>query len=202
MKTKLYIYPIFVLTLIMSSCSCSTINLGRKVDAKSKPEHVGVDVLVQPYVDEFMALSKQKNIAFTRQVSVGIKSLDQGNIIGLCTYRRSFREIDLDVNFLMRSSELRKKALVFHELVHCYCNRGHDFGDSDAYPKAYPKASIFGFFRNIETKIPWCLAKDPPGYFEDGCATTIMHPTILPDECLEVHWAHYEKEMFDRCDPF
>lgn len=174
----------------------------KKLVPKSRPDYIGVDAAAKPYVDEFFALSKRNNITFKHEVSVGFTKIDHGSVIGVCTYSRQFREVDLDKNFFDKASEKRKKALIFHELTHCYCARSHDFAAGQEYPDGIFDIFIEKIKNGVVDKIPWCLAKTPPGYLEDLCPSSIMHPYILEDTCLEQHWEYYIKEMFERCDPY
>lgn len=193
MTIKAFIFVVSLSLLISGACSCTS----ALKKAKPKAEYIGVDVNAQPYVDEFMELSRRNNITFKRSVSIGFKQINQGKVIGLCTYAKSFREIDLDIGYWQRATEKERKALMFHELVHCYCERGHDFADKQDYPESFLKSIYISVGQNI----PWCLKK-LPGYFDDHCPLTIMHPTLTDRSCLETHWEHYLKEMFDRCEPF
>lgn len=164
---------------------------------KVVPSYKAVDEKIKPYVDEFIELSAQNNIVFDRKVTIGLTKIERGDVIGTCYYALGFREIDIDMEFFESASEIRKKALIFHELAHCYCKRGHDWAEGQDYPNG-----LLMFIKRIQNNIPWCLSKDNPGYLEDGCSSSLMHPIILGTECLQKHWDHYTKEMFDRCDPY
>lgn len=197
MTIKYAISTVFVLLLTIGACSCSTKKAKEDSDAKKAPEYVGVPMNLEPYVNEFMELSKQYNLTFKKTVTIGIKEINRGRTIGLCTYGKDWREIDIDVDFYFAASEKRKKALVFHELIHCYCTRGHDFGKD----KNYAESALTRLVQRVQ-EIPWCLVRTPPGYLDDYCPATIMHPEIIDDTCLGKHWPYYMKEMFDRCEPF
>lgn len=195
-KRSYFLTGLFLLIALL--CSCSSLKKDNNILIKEKPEYTGVDRLIKPYVDEYMELSSRNNIVFDNKVTVGFKNIGHGAVIGLCNKNEDFREVDLDINFFMTASELRKKALIFHELTHCYCGRGHDY-DAE---KPYSENPFALMIQSIGNNIPWTLKRSNPGYFEDGCATSIMHPFIQDDPCLEKHWDHYIKEMFNRCEPY
>lgn len=171
--------------------------------AKPAPEHVGeaVDPELKVIVDEFFSLSKRFNITFQNEASIGFSNLDKykKTAIGLCTYGDGWREIDIDKNYWKRATWLSKIALVYHELAHAYCDRRHDYGKNKKYQDPEIQAIIDIF--NPE-RIPMSLIMTPPGFFDDGCPLSLMHPTIIDDVCTKKHYDHYVREMFERCDPF
>lgn len=186
-------------SVLLIAVSCSTFRGTTKVVSKKGPEYNGVDLAIKPYVDEFLDISKRNNITFTNKVTVGVKRINTGAVIGLCTTKGTeWREIDIDYNFFVNSPEIRRKALIFHELIHCYCTRGHDHSGGTDYPSIN---TLKLFVERVGQSIPWCLEKSS-GYFDDGCASSIMHPYIQELGCLQTHWDEYMKEMFDRCEPF
>lgn len=196
-KFLIYINTVIIsvgLNVMIQGCS----SMREKSKIKQKQEYTGVDPLLQPYVDEFFKLSAENHLVFKNSVSMGFTDIKRDTVIGTCTYQTSFREIDIDKTYFKEAGPLCRKILVFHEMIHCYCNRDHDHNDGVAYP-----LSLMSMFKDkVAEKIPWCLDKNPSGYFDDGCANTIMHPVIQDEWCIERHYDHYLKEMFNRCDPF
>jgi hypothetical protein len=181
---KALITLILTLSTLLTSCAQAKVKL--------LPEYTGVDPRVQSLVDEYMWLSRQNNIIFTRKVTIGFKDIKRGTTIGLCTYSAMFREIDIDITYWNNSTKTSKMALLFHELTHCYCGRGHDYGED----KAYPETEAGRIARAIRWKIE---GGERPGYYEDGCPSSFMHPTILDDDCTRAHYQDYVEEMFERC---
>lgn len=156
---------------------------------------MGVDPKVQKMVDEYFWLSTQNHIHFYNKVTVGFKNINEGYVVGLCTYGGLFREIDVDINYWNHSTSTSKMTLLFHELTHCYCGRPHDYGRHLKYPESAATKLI--------KLIEWKIAGGPrPGYRKDGCPISIMHPVVLSDGCMMEHYAEYTKEMFLRCDPW
>jgi hypothetical protein len=170
--------------------SCGSVNLG-----KLRPEYEGVDPRVQPLVDEYKALAKMNGIRFYNKVSIGFKKINRGNTVGVCNYGSFFREIDVDIDFWLNSTNMSRLALVFHELSHCYCTRKHDYGKD----KNYPETAL----ERLERALIWKVqGGEKPGYWDDGCPKSLMYPVIPDDECLMKHYQEYVLEMFDRCKPW
>ena len=188
-------FLLLILFVFIASCAKPPI----KHEVKDKPSFTSeiTDPELKVISEEFFRLSKRNNITFKNRVSIGFNSIDRGNIIGTCSYRPKFREIDLDIDFWKRANWAEKVALVYHELAHCYCQRDHDFDEGTMYPDSSLKAIIQGWM----AKQPISLVR-PDGYLEDACPKSIMHPTILDDECFKRHYDYYVKEMFVRCEPF
>jgi hypothetical protein len=146
---------------------------------------------------EFMDLSKRNNITFKHDVSIGFTKIDDGDVIGTCSYRMTFREIDLDKDFWSKASWFSKTSLLYHELTHCYCNRDHDFGEGKLYPDDSVKYLLQSFFK----KTTFSIYK-PEGYFDDNCPVSLMHPKLISDDCMRYHYNEYVEEMFKRCQPY
>lgn len=164
---------------------------------KQSPEHHGIDAGLAPHINDYIARAKARGKVFKRPITGGFKSIDRGDVIGLCTFGDNFREIDIDTPFWKNASFAQQKVLVFHELTHCLCTRGHDYGKG----KDYPTNFISKMFNDMKFHIPF-KAEIDPGYFPDGCGTSIMTPVIADDECIQIHEVHYMNEMFDRCEPY
>lgn len=178
------------LALTLTSCS-------NPIPIKSKPAF-GPEIEnaeVHSMVREYFVLSTYYNIHFYNNVTIGLSDINHGNIVGLCTYGGFFREVDLDSNFWRNANKRSKLALVFHELTHCYCTRGHDYG----FNKNYPEKTVS---RSVEMFINKLLGKEESkeGYLADGCPASIMHPIVLDPTCFQEHYFYYIEEMFDRCD--
>lgn len=177
-----------ILFALTTSC-CST------AQVKLAPQYVSVDPRAQKIVDEYMLLSAQNNIQFYDKVTIGFKDINRGEVVGLCTYGGFFREIDIDISYWNRSTYMTKTTLLFHELTHCYCGRGHDYGKK----KNYPETEAARIVRALQ----WKVEGGPrPGYWEDGCPVSIMYPVVADDDCVKAHYDQYVKEMFDRCRPW
>ena len=164
--------------------SCCTINSHM---SKMSPEYIGVAPKAALYVNEWLELAKKHKLKFDEEVTVGFKDIKRGPVVGLCNYGNGFREIDVDKKYWESSGDWSKKMVIFHELTHCYCDRGHDFGDG----KKYPEAESLKVTNSKED-----------GFFEDSCALSIMSPVLPSNLCILMHYDQYVEEMFERCDPY
>lgn len=160
--------------------SCALSLQGRRLI----PKYDGVAPKAEPYVKEWLELASGRGLKFDKDVSVGFTDIDQDLVVGLTNYGFGFTEIDLDTAAWNRFTEITKMCLVFHELSHAYCYRGHDYGPG----KNYPKDEI-------------TPNKKHDGFFKDGCPLSLMYPYLLDDNCMTVHHSDYIKEMFNNCDP-
>jgi hypothetical protein len=182
------------LFLLFIACSSNPKSHSR-FKIKEKPDYVGVDERVQYLLDGYKSLSAENNIHFTHEVTIGFKKINEGDVVGLCTYGKHFREIDLDLEFWERADKVARFALVFHELTHCYCTRSHDFADG----REYPKYMIEEIMTVVLSRV---RAGQRAGFYEDECPTSLMYPYIVQDYCVRNHYPDYIKEIFERCDPF
>ena len=92
------------------------------------------DPVIEPYVDSFVEITNiDKNEL--KWFTIKFESLDgfellsgTPDIIGICIPFPVFERIAIDPKFWYsnRATRIRKHALVYHELVHCYCNTMHD----------------------------------------------------------------------------
>lgn len=148
-------------------------------------------------LNEYLSLSARNNIYFTNKVSIGFTDIKRKSVIGVCGMTDSWREIDLDSKFWKKASWPSKIALVYHELTHCYCTRGHDFDNG----VAYPDNDLAKLIEEIMVRQPISPLR-PSGYLDDNCPKSIMHPYALEDGCFTKHYSYYVKEMFARCKPW
>lgn len=179
---------LFGIILVISLCwvGCAEITI------KTMPEFYGTDYRSDKLLSDFMWLSAQNHITFSHKVSIGFKHIDQGAVVGLCTNGLYFREITLDIDFWITATQLGRTALIWHELAHCYCDRDHDY-NSIPYPDSESerlKETIRGIFYKKQ------------GYYSDECPMSLMYPSVVPDECVRVHYDEYTKEIFQNCKPY
>lgn len=167
--------------------------------SKKAPDHVGIDKELAPYDASYRNLALKNSIKFTKPVTIGFSRIkllkDKKHVIGLCTYGKNFREIDIDIEYWKNASSISRRTLVYHEMTHCLCGRDHDWGEGTAYPDSITE-------KIIAKIIPLPFYKTPPGFMKDGCPLSVMHPYILSDGCAINHWSEYKKEMFNRCKPY
>jgi hypothetical protein len=152
---------------------------------------------LQIITGNFFKLSDRNNIHFDKNVTIGFSTITKERVIGLCSYRPGFREIDLDSTYWQNATWTTKVALVFHEMTHCYCGRNHDFGNGTMYPDG----SLQFLLQHFLQRQPFTPLR-PPGYLNDNCPQSIMHPIIMTDTCFQKHYSYYVHEMFVRCQPY
>lgn len=166
------------------------------VHVKEKPEF-GPEIQnrqLQIITKEYFKLSARYNVKFDKNVTIGFSTITRENVIGTCSYRPEFREIDLDSEYWKTAKWATKVALVFHEMTHCYCGRPHDFDEGEMYPDG----SLAFIIQRILLKQPFTPLR-PKGFLEDNCPQSIMYPVVLSNVCFKKHYSHYVEEMFSRC---
>lgn len=186
----------FLLFLVTTIASCVIPTLKDQIKQKAEFSNIITDIQLKTIMDEYFVLSVQNNIHFKKNVTIGFSNIGKENVIGVCTYGQGWREIDLDKNFWRYSSWLSKIALVYHESSHCYCERGHDYDNGQEYPSDSLKL-LYMILEHLSLS-----PLKPKGYLDDGCPKSIMHPTIVDEECFQKHYMYYVKEMFDNCHAY
>lgn len=156
-------------------------------DIRFYPHYNGVDPILTPYVNEWLSLAKERGLKFNHLVTVGFTKIDKGAIVGLSHLTETFREIDIDTVYWNKATQTEKMILVYHELGHSYCNRGHNYGPGREYNSS-----------EIEKKFPY----NPNGFFPDLCPVSIMYPFILDDDCVHRHYSEYIEELFTWCEVY
>ncbi len=174
------------LLTIVAILSCTTVPVGDN-NPRITNNFNNIAPEIEVYLSEFNELTGLKSDNLT--AGFGDLRLREG-AIGVCfNFGKGKKEIEIDRWFWRGSSGISKKALVFHEAVHCLCGKGHSF-----HGKRYKEAKEE---ETPDTDDPKELEKK--GYFPDKCALSIMHPKIQPDFCLKAHWNEYLKEMINSC---
>lgn len=184
---RLLTLAIFAFLGVTAACSTG--------EVKIAPEYSGIDPKAQQIYDEFILLSAQNNIRFYNKVTIGFKPIKIEYVIGICNRGAFFREIDLDINFWLHNSPTARMAVLYHELAHCMCGRGHDYGED----LKYPETAMERLARALEWK---AKGGDRPGYWDDGCPISLLYPVVVDNDCLLRHYHQYTVEMFDRCNPW
>lgn len=181
LKSLLFLYT------IASLFSCATVN----VDREDRKTFSKSDPTIQAYVNDFLkkantVLPKSKRIKLTS----GFVEF-KGDTVGECTtYTDHTGEIRIDRSAFDHYSEIQKRVLIFHEATHCFCGRKH------THKYGMYKASPVDPIGETDEKTLKHL-----GYYSDLCPTSIMYPRVLDADCALSHWADYEKEMLEGCQP-
>lgn len=190
-----------LLFLTFSITTCTTKQSA--LDApRMMPHYRGVDTRAYPYIQKYVKLANQNNIKFTKPVSVGFTNIDDddsfGRAVAVCFYGKNFREIEIDKNEWAKYPEVVREQLLFHELTHCFCGRGHNFVNSKNQWEEYPKIGIQEILSGIFGR--WPFNSRPSGVYLDKCPISIMYPRVLPKQCDLKHNQDYIKEMFIGCE--
>jgi hypothetical protein len=192
------LFPVFCFALVLG-ISIPIIDDWEKT--KSAPDHIGIAPDLIKYQVSYGTLALLHGINFRRAITIGFSKIKlkkgKKHVIGLCTYGKNFREIDIDLEFWATASEKSRRSLIYHEMTHCYCTRDHDWGSGIRYPD--DQSTISMLIDKIEIHL---IHKPVEGFYKDGCPLSIMHPVIVDDDCADNHWADYEQEMLNRCIPY
>jgi len=174
---------------------CGAHLLSHQNRPKKAPEYVGVAPAAKPYYDEYKRLAKNEGITFKHDITIGFKRINMGDAIGLTTYGRNWREIDVDSDYWEDATDESKTMVLYHELTHAFCDRGHDYGDGVPYPVSEEARSD----QKKKCRKESCIT---PGYYKDECPLSLLYPAIFDDYCFLIHRDDYLKEMFQRCIPY
>lgn len=167
--------------------------------AKTAPEHVGIAQEIYGFETMYVFDAMIHGLKFKSPVTMGFttRKMKVGNetVVGLCTYGKNFREIDIDLKYWNESTWTTKRTLIYHEMTHCLCTRFHTYKNG-----TYPE--IDSTFKKIIARVQMPFYKNPPGFYPDKCPLSIMYPYVVSDECIAKHWPEYENEMFEGCNPY
>lgn len=186
-------FPVFLCGLVFGS-AVTSINPWNKT--KTKPDHVGIVKEIQGFETMYSLEASLHGIYFKNHVSIGFSLIKnrkgKGTVVGLCTYGKKFREIDVDLKYWNESTWTTKRTLIYHEMTHCFCGRLHTFKNG----------ILDEFYPDAEDIKPGPFYMIQPGYLADGCPMSIMYPYVLGDDCVKSHWDLYDNEMFEGCSPY
>ena len=171
-----FIRPLLIFLLLVS-CNFSLFKV------KWLPQFKGVDPKVQSYTDEFFDLSVLYGINFNHRVTIGFDNINIPNVIAQCQYGVGFREIVIDSTYWKDLDSVDRTMVLEHELGHCYCNEGHQFG------KNHTKYSEDG-------------VSPQEGFFGDSCPKSLMYPYNMYQGCVYRHLPEYLDDLFENCNPY
>lgn len=116
-----YLFALSVLVLLMS---CSK-DLGI-----FEKQYSNVDEELWSHYAEFEIEAEKRGFSFDLDnLSIGgeIAEIDENGVAGTCQYGSAINNhVTIDETFWLRSSNLIREFVVFHELGHCALLRGHD----------------------------------------------------------------------------
>lgn len=91
------------------------------------------------------------------------------NVVGTCDYTQLTSKkntVRIKASFYNKATKETKTALLYHELGHCALGLDHD------------SRIIFNSYDTMS-----------------DCPNSIMHPTLVSDECIKANWQHYIEEL-------
>ncbi len=95
-----------------------------------------VDQALQPYFTVFRTEALARGVSIDRsfyEIEASIELIDDGNVIGECRYSSHYpNEIRIDREYWQEASAFGRELVVFHELGHCYLDRGHTEASSSS----------------------------------------------------------------------
>tara|TARA_Y100000385_G_C13090016_1_gene638257 strand:+ start:1547 stop:2020 length:474 start_codon:yes stop_codon:yes gene_type:complete len=112
-------YGCFVAFFMMTTISCD------------KENSVGfIDTELALYFERFAEEGSLRGIEVnyeSYEVEGFIQSIGEGNVVGQCSHtEESPNAVIIDPLLWQRASESKREQVIFHELGHCYLQRGHD----------------------------------------------------------------------------
>ena len=131
-KKSLPFYSIVFTLFIFTSCQQDSLE-PLDTTTSSIPEErtfPGVDERLWPYFERFEAAGQSLGFdvdLVAAGITGEIEDLEGEHIAGQCTTFGSFRpgNVTIDAEFWEIAGDLFKEFIVFHELGHCYLDRGH-----------------------------------------------------------------------------
>lgn len=135
--------------------SCSEDDVEEVVEPVS---FANVDKELVPYFERFQQEAAARGISVdlsAADIEGVIEDLEGEHVAGQCAYGRfnSPRLVTVDAVFWRRSSNLFKEFIVFHELGHCYLNRGHlESSFSNGVCTSIMRSGVGDCFDNYNTR--------------------------------------------------
>lgn len=172
----------FIVRVCLLVCLFTSLNIMLS-KTKLHPKFKGVDAQVQGDTDEWFILAALYGLNFNNPVTIGFDKINKDNIVAQCGYGLFFREITIDSTYWEKMDSVDRTMTVWHEMGHCYCNEGHQFG------KDHKKYSDDGV-----------SPKD--GFFSDSCPKSFMYPYIIYQGCIYEHFGEYVDDLFKNCRPY
>jgi len=168
-----------LLIFLFSSCASS-------VEIRVQKQYETVNEEFKPYVEDFISMSRgvvtSKDF---KHFTMGFRDYPKDvETVGTC--HPQILEVDISREWWENNQDqIKRLELVFHEFGHCILNRGHT-------KKTYGG----GFIRWLE-RIGFLLGIfTEKGHLSSGCPASIMHPRVIDEYCLYVHYDYYIKELF------
>lgn len=127
---KTHLIPVALFFSVLSLYSClDEFDNGDSFQPIEEEGYQDVDSRLWSYYDAFQEEGKRRGLNInlkSARISGEIDEINDGNVIGTCQYGGfSTNHVTIDNAFWSSSSNLGREFVVFHELGHCFLNRGH-----------------------------------------------------------------------------
>ena len=118
------------LPLLISSCrEDDSFNELQEEVEEQQAAYPNVDERLWPFFERFENEAEARGIDVNLRlgsISGDIVPIDGEHVAGQCSYRsRGPNHVSVDDEFWARSGDSFREFIIFHELGHCYLNRGH-----------------------------------------------------------------------------
>ncbi|MCC7443180.1 MAG: hypothetical protein IT285_16225 [Bdellovibrionales bacterium] len=137
------------------------------------------------YTFEYMSMANRRGLKLSDELARTDMRMSQEslgkNTIGICRWSPlGTLKVRIYGPWWNGAGEEQRRTLVFHELNHCLCMRSHNHRGGD-YAHDAPVYDV------------------GKGYLGDMCPASIMHPIMIPTQCLRTHQEHYDEEALESC---
>jgi hypothetical protein len=92
-------------------------------------EEIYIDAALAPYFERFREAGAARGITVDFEaagVSAYLEEIAAENVSGQCYYNTDEpNRLVIDSEFWKQATDIRKEFVIFHELGHCFLNRGH-----------------------------------------------------------------------------
>jgi len=123
---------LFLVLPLFSLISCrqdASFNQFQEEIEEQVVSYPNVDTRLWPFFERFEAEAKARGINVNLKlasITGDIAPIDGQHVAGQCTYSsQAPNHISVDDDFWTRSGDSFREFIIFHELGHCYLNRGH-----------------------------------------------------------------------------
>ncbi len=102
---------------------------GKNNEIQLSKEYQGVDAELWSYFEAFEKEAAERGVTIdlaAAGITGTIETIHAHGTVGLCNHRLDQpNHIIIDLNFWASASDNSKEMIIFHELGHCYLERGH-----------------------------------------------------------------------------
>lgn len=130
-KTNVFLVPFALILFLFPSCQKESLDeLASEPTVPEVRSFPNVDERLWPFFERFEEEARERGIRVdlvAARITGVIQDLEGEHIAGQCSFFGGARpnRVTLDTEFWNRSNDLFKEFIVFHELGHCFLNRGH-----------------------------------------------------------------------------